>query len=353
MPITLPATVAANELIQSSWGNAVRAALAEIDAEMVERAGDTMTGLLDIDLSSGDVPLILRGASDTPSLQWKSQSGSTLFEIIATASDVTLDSLSTNLINITAPLQVNRPSGSEALVLRASTDTPALTFKSQSGTTLLNVSGSATAAAVDATGRDITFTSDQFIVSTAATQRLLISSGGTVILGKASAGLNLAGIETTLAAASMGSLRVTTSAISIENLYCRHEGSADANGEDFAVFTRGASVIGSIDQNSTTGVNFNTTSDARLKTDIGLDAADGLDTVAQVTVRRFTQAGVEGIGMFAQELNNVIPSAVKVGGNDPEAEPWQVAYSDKEIIAHALLAIQQLAGRVTDLEAAP
>lgn len=109
---------------------------------------------------------------------------------------------------------------------------------------------------------------------------------------------------------------------------------------------------GSITVNGSGGGNvaYNTTSDARLKTDIGLNDQDGLDTLDQIVVRRYRREGSdEAVGVFAQELAEVIPGAVTVGGDDPVDQPWQVAYADENMIGHLVLAVQQLRMRVAEL----
>lgn len=112
---------------------------------------------------------------------------------------------------------------------------------------------------------------------------------------------------------------------------------------------------GSISVNGSGGgaVAYNTSSDERIKTDVGLGAGDGLATVERIIVHRYLLDGAdaESVGVFAQELAEVLPQAVTVGGDDPLAEPWQVGYSDSNIIGHLLLAVQQLQARVAVLEA--
>lgn len=347
MPITLPAAVAANELIQSSWGNSVRNAVDYLDDNKLDNfQSDTMVGTLTLAPTATNLSLILKGGSETPTLQWQSIAGSVLLEIQATASAVTVDTLSSNPITISAATTINSPSASKALILKAVTETPQLSLESIAGTQNCTLTAGAATSTLAHPGGDLAF-------STNGTERARFLVGGTWLLGKTTSDLSVIGLEVFTSGGSTGSLRSTISAASIMNSYMRHEGAADANGEDFCQFLRGSTVIGSIDQNSTTGVNFNTTSDERLKTDIGLAIGDGIGTISQITVRRYSQDDSEGIGVFAQELNDVIPSAVKVGGADPLTDPWQVAYSGHEIIAHLLLAVQQIAARVDDLEAAP
>lgn len=285
MPITLPSAVAANELIQSAWGNAVVAALAEIDAEFVEKAGDTMTGRVTV---------------------------------------------------VTAGVGV-----------RVADTAASIDFYNTAQTTRHGI--------LQGSGGNLTVQSDNDLIfgaGNAIQGRAILNS---FLYGKSTADLAVAGVIIHAGASSaLGSIRSTTSGAGLQNVYARHESAADANGEAYVQYLRGSTVLGSVTQVSTTGVAFNTTSDARLKTDVGLEPDDGLDTIAEITVHRYQHVagGTPQLGVFAQEFVNVVPEAVLVGGSDPESDPWQVAYGNQNIIGHVLLAVQQLAARVADLEAA-
>lgn len=109
--------------------------------------------------------------------------------------------------------------------------------------------------------------------------------------------------------------------------------------------------IGSVTQATSTTVAFNTTSDARAKTDI-VDAPPGaLSLVERMRVRRFrfivdANAHVHR-GFVAQELHEIYPDAVTVGGEDVKSQPWGVDYSKLSPIA--IQAIQELSKKVAAL----
>lgn len=179
MPITLPSYVAPNELIQSAWGNAVVNALAEIDNEFVEKAGDTMTGmlvlpsttptlanhatrkgyvdtkvavagdtmtgLLTVNVTSGNA-LNLKQGSETPVLSLQTQAGTDLARFFATSTFASIDTFSAIPFIITAPTTIDTPSGSTALIVSAVTETPVVDMQSTAGTSLLKLLGSAAAA---------------------------------------------------------------------------------------------------------------------------------------------------------------------------------------------------------------
>lgn len=120
----------------------------------------------------------------------------------------------------------------------------------------------------------------------------------------------------------------------------------------FHSFRRNGTQIGSITIGTGPVTDYNTTSDARIKTNVGLAVGDGLDTVDRIVVRRYLRDGadVESVGVFAQELYDTLPQAVTVGGYDPLTEPWQVAYSNENIVGHLVLSVQQLKARIAVLE---
>lgn len=342
MPVTPPADVAPNELIQSSWGDAVRAAVIYLDDNKLDNfQADTMAGTLTVAPTSTNTALILKGNTDQPRLQLQSGAGSALLDILATATDVTIDTLLTNRIGILAGVDIDVPTGSNSLNLRAITETPVLTLESEAGTDFCTLQGTSTLSTLAGV-------TDLALKANATEQARLVT--GNILVGKTASALGTAGVEIATAT-STGSIRSTISAASIQNLYCRHESSADANAESFADFRRATgTLIGSITQVSTTGVAYNTTSDERLKSDVGLDDLDGIGTIGALTVRRYRREdGREHVGMYAQELNAIIPQAVTIGGDDPHLQPWQTAYGSEDIIGHLILSVQQLSRQVAHL----
>lgn len=407
MPITLPSFVAPNELIQSSWGNAVVNALDELDDEKVDLAGDEMSGQLIVDVSGSTIPIVVRNGSNVPAIAWRSQTdveyaaiyadstsfnirtdggnpltldtqmsinagGATIPLVVKNGNDVPViawrsqanveyaaiyaDSSSlnirtdgTNTLSIVAATTIkNDGTSSRILNVDASNNTPALALRNNAAADLATLSSASALTTLKSTTGDLAFGS-------ADTERARIA-GTAFLFGKTSSDLDVAGVEIYgTGSAALGSIRSTTAAAGIQNAYFQHQSSADADTELFAQFARTTSgtVIGSIDQNGTTGVRYNTTSDARLKTDVGLADVDGLDTIGRVTVRRYRRTdGSEHVGMFAQELVDVIPNAVTAGGDDPEKQPWMTAYSNENLIGNLILAVQQLSAEVEALRGA-
>lgn len=117
---------------------------------------------------------------------------------------------------------------------------------------------------------------------------------------------------------------------------------------NFIVFGTSATV-GSITTNGTTTA-YNTSSDERLKENIA-DAGEAGALIDAIRVRAFdwkADSRHEPFGFIAQELHEVVPEAVKVGG-DVDTNPWGVDPS--KLVALLVKEVQSLRQRVAALEA--
>lgn len=124
-------------------------------------------------------------------------------------------------------------------------------------------------------------------------------------------------------------------------------------------FLRSGAVVGSISA-TTTGVAYNTSSDASLKEDVKPYVSG--DIFDRIHVYDFAwKAGGRGVGLIAQELQEVVPHAVTPGetvtypGTDDEPEtklevPWGIDYS--KLVPDLIAEVQALRSRVAALEAA-
>lgn len=122
--------------------------------------------------------------------------------------------------------------------------------------------------------------------------------------------------------------------------------------------TSGAGVAGSIAYTGGTGqaVVYNATSDARKKENI-VNIKNAIEKIKTISPRNFNFIGSnESVdGFVAQELYEVYPRSVTVGGNDPNEEPWMVDYSSLTPILTAALKeavdkIETLEKKVAQLE---
>lgn len=115
---------------------------------------------------------------------------------------------------------------------------------------------------------------------------------------------------------------------------------------------------------SQTLTTYNTSSDARLKTDTGREPA-GLSQLQKVKIHNFDwkHADVNGEGVFAQELYEVLPAAVTPGTDELDEQgrlcrPWQVDYSklvpllvrSVQQVAQAVLRHDEYESRIMELE---
>jgi hypothetical protein len=127
-----------------------------------------------------------------------------------------------------------------------------------------------------------------------------------------------------------------------------------ASGTAYAGFQYNGTQIGSITQNGTTGVLYNTTSDYRLKEDIQ-PLSSGLVRVNSLrpSIYKWKSDDSNGEGFMAHELAEVVPLAVTgqkdAVNDDGSINPQSVDMS--KIVPILVAAIQELSVKVKTLEA--
>ncbi len=94
---------------------------------------------------------------------------------------------------------------------------------------------------------------------------------------------------------------------------------------------------------SVDAVDFNSTSDARLKTEIN-NIEGGLDKVSQMRGVTFKIHEKPSAGVIAQELEKVIPAAVTTGDDDYKSVNYNV------IVGYLIEAIKELQEEVNTLK---
>ena len=105
-----------------------------------------------------------------------------------------------------------------------------------------------------------------------------------------------------------------------------------------------ASTIVATDSSSEiTAANFVTTSDRRLKSEIE-PIKDGLAVIKEIASYEYNKNGVKEAGFIAQEVQEVLPYAVR------EGEDGYLKMTDRAIIAHLNKAVQQLEERLSAIE---
>jgi Chaperone of endosialidase len=126
------------------------------------------------------------------------------------------------------------------------------------------------------------------------------------------------------------------------------------SGAGYFDFLYNNSIIGSIQQNGTTAVSFNTSSDYRLKENV-VSMTTGLATVKALKPVTYNWKSDKsaGEGFIAHELQAVIPHAVTgekdAVNEDGSIKPQGVDYS--KIVVHLVAAIQELEARLAAVEA--
>ena len=120
------------------------------------------------------------------------------------------------------------------------------------------------------------------------------------------------------------------------------------SGQGYAGFAYNGTIIGSITQNGTTGVLYNTSSDQRLKENI-IDAPGALSSINAIKIRSFDWK-VDGshvdYGYIAQELLEVAPEAVSVPADAEE----MMGVDFGKLTPRLVKAIQEIAARLEALE---
>jgi hypothetical protein len=97
-----------------------------------------------------------------------------------------------------------------------------------------------------------------------------------------------------------------------------------------------------VDQTADT-TNYSTSSDMRLKSDLGdWNAIDLIKAVNARKYERLSNKGVVEYGFYAQELNTTLPQAVEEG-SDLKTDPWSVDYS--QVTGVLWKAIQELSAK--------
>jgi hypothetical protein len=175
-----------------------------------------------------------------------------------------------------------------------------------------------------------------------------------------SARMTFNGTKLFLGSADVGGLDIATSLVSYDGIVIT-DTTASLSGFYLRFLNSSSALAGSIAHNGTTTVQYNTSSDSRLKDDLGV--AIETDIIDNIVIHNFRwkQDGNVDKGVFAQEAYQIKPSAVSVGSdklteNGNLEKPWGVDYSkfvpDLIVYAQQLKkTIQELTARVAILEA--
>jgi hypothetical protein len=122
---------------------------------------------------------------------------------------------------------------------------------------------------------------------------------------------------------------------------------AEAN---YVLFSDSGGTQGTIRGTGDGTVDYNTSSDERLKDNIR-DTNSKWDMINSIKVRDFEwkQSGNTNTAFIAQEINSVYPEAAHEGGDDVKEDPWQVNYG--RLTPILTKALQEAMARIEGLEA--
>jgi hypothetical protein len=117
-------------------------------------------------------------------------------------------------------------------------------------------------------------------------------------------------------------------------------------------YTNASNVVGGYVSHNTGAntVSYTNSSDARLKT--LFESFGGLELIEQMEPKKYerlSDPGVKEIGFVAQELHEVFPQAVTVGGEDADTRPWGIDYG--KLTPILVKAIQELKAELDDAKA--
>lgn len=344
-----PQNVVSGEIIESVWGNRVVNSLNELDAEKLDRAGDTMTGALNMDghVIGGlgdpttDLQAVSRGYADG---RYVNVGGDTMTGNLQFAAPGNIEMHGQAIDCGGGTIQnVGDPIAGGGAMSRDYADAR-----------YVNVGGDTMTGRLAAAGFDVTGTGGVFgthlIVPTG-----VVRSGPDDPLAASNLGCELG---------QGGTIKTTKNAAGDPNIILRHVNASNAGGEPFIRFiiSTNNTVIGSITQTSTTGVAYNTTSDYRLKDEQGpVTEALGLVDRLRPIVFSWKDDPERGVqqGFLAHEVADVIPHAVTgekdavVGPDDPGGQmegaiiPQQLDAS--QLVPVLTAAIKDLAGQVATL----
>jgi hypothetical protein len=200
-----------------------------------------------------------------------------------------------------------------------------------------------------------TETAQAVAIYTNGAERTRWDGSGAVLFGKITNDVNLDGIQFTGIAGTTSSIHSTNAALNTPSMICNKIGAGAATGADYIGFRYNNAQRGSITSTSG-GVAFNTTSDYRLKDELG-PLSNALSRVRQLRPIRYrlkSEPEADGCdGFLAHEVAEVVPEAV-TGGKDAvddegEIVPQQLDHS--KLVPILVAAVQELTAKVQGLEA--
>ena len=172
-------------------------------------------------------------------------------------------------------------------------------------------------------------------------EKMRINSNGQILLNTTNSTPIHAARSIVFTAAQNGSIAINHS-------------TANDSGDVFAEFGFNGTKIGSITQNGTSAVSYNTSSDYRLKENI-VGIADGITRVKQLQPSRFNfiaEPGTTVDGFLAHEAQAVVPEAVtgEKDAVDDDGNPEYQAIDQSKLVPLLTAALQEAIAKIESLE---
>ena len=263
----------------------------------------------------------------TPSHSWLIAPSGTAGNPITFTQAMTLDASGNITLGATTPI-ISTNGTSTKMYLSTTTG-------ASSGSGWISLSGSAHADA--GTSSYNAGTGGKHIFKLASVDAMTLDASGNLLVGTASDVTN-GGFKFWPSYSRIGS-----SAAEIGHI------SGSASGEGFAIFKLNNTAIGTITQNGTTAVLYNTTSDYRLKNDV-VPIQNALSTITALNPVSFTWVdGRPDDGFIAHELQAVLPNCV-TGEKDAVNEDGTPKYQQMDssgVVPFLVKAIQEQQALIT------
>jgi len=252
---------------------------------------------------------------------------------LSTNDQIILKTANTTAITVDSSQGVTLSGG-----LSMTSDDPTITMTDSSGTNDIGTI-QATSGALIFTARD--GSADGEIIfkkfdGTTTDESMRINSSGNVLVGTTSNGQFTLSGENGIAYANIGHVNGT------------------ASGYGYVIFRYNGTVIGRIDQNGTSGVSYNTSSDHRLKenVDYTFDATTRLKQLKPARFNFIADADTTVDGFLAHEVQSVVPEAITGTHNevDDDGNAVMQGIDQSKLVPLLVKTIQELEARITALE---
>jgi len=173
--------------------------------------------------------------------------------------------------------------------------------------------------------------------------KMVLDTSGNLLVGKTSTGtINSGAMDFTAGVGTyLGVLNINHSTTNV-------------SGSGFINFARDTAYIGSITQNGTTGVSYNTSSDHRLKENV-VELTGATARLKQLEPKRFNfiaDADTTVDGFLAHEVQSVVPEAITGTHNEVDADgnPVYQGIDQSKLVPLLVATIKELEARITALE---